>query len=180
MSKKNLVTETKVVFRFVNKSDIDSLVDYLDDNEISYDEDLADGTSPRFVSFGTSKKFTVGTSKFFDIYKKKGFTSFSYVDSLNPSAQTLDNVLSSVFVDNTPITVTLDEVNLEDDEEDDNTIYPDDDTIIALYNKVKKQKKSPKNYVVVSIEGLEGEFKATTNISLTNFGNLSDLFESID
>lgn len=177
MASKNLVTGTRVVFRFVNKSDIDNLVDYLDNNEISYDEDLADGTSPRFVSFGTSKKFTVGTSKFFDIYKKKGFTSFSYVDSLNPSAQTLDNVLSSVFIDNTPVTVTLDEVDLEDDDID---LSPDDETIIALFNKVKKQKKSPKNYVVVSIEGGNGEFKATTNTSLDNFGNLSDLFENID
>lgn len=176
MASKNLVTGTKVVFRFVNQSDIDNLVNYLDDNEISYDEDLADGTSPRFVSFGTSKKFIVGTSKFFDIYKKKGFTSFSYVDSLNPSAQTLDNVLSSVFVDITPI--TLDEVSLEDDEDD--TTLPDDDTIIALYEKVKKQKKSPRNYVVVGVEGVVGEFKATTNTSLNNFGNLNDLFESIN
>lgn len=163
-----LKENTKKVVRFVNSLDINKLVEFLNTNNISYDPDLTDGTPNRFVSFGTSKKYTVGTSQSFDIYIKKGFTSFSYVDSMADS-DVVNTLLGEMFEEIAPVNVVLDEVSLESE-------VPTE-IVRALYTKVKKQKKSPANYFVVS-DG-NGSYKATTSTSVENFGNLKELFETI-
>lgn len=163
-----LKENTKKVVRFVNAVDINKLVEFLDTNNISYDPDLTDGKPNRFVSFGTSKKYTVGTSQSFDIYIKKGFTSFNYVDSMFDSSA-VHNLLDEIFESIAVANVVLDEVSLDSE-------VPSE-IIRALYTKVKKQKKSPANYFVVS-DGNDS-YKATTCSSIVSFGNLKELFESI-
>jgi len=158
----------KVVFRFVNLEDIQKFVNFLDDNDISYDPDLADGTYPRFVSIGTSKKYTVGTSQKQDIYNKKNVTPIYFVDNLCNSGISVETVVENCFEDLVE-TVVEDEISLEDEV----TIVPNE-IVVALFEKIKSQKKSPKNYFI--IDDNNGGFKATTDNSLANYGNVYDLY----
>lgn len=162
----------KVVFRFVNLEDIQTFVDFLEDNDISYDPDLADDSSPRFVSIGTSKNYTVGTSKKQDIYIKKNVTPIYFVDSLCNSGISVDTVIENCFEDLVENNVE-DEISLEDEV----TIVPNE-IVVALFEKIKSQKKSPKNYFIVGNDN-DG-FKATTNNSLVNYGNVYDLYTNIN
>ncbi len=146
-------TNTKTVVRFVNQNDINDFIEFLDENDISYDPDLEESNYPRFVSIGTSKKYTVGTSKNFDIYLKKGFNSYAYVDSSNNASElcygNVDNFIEAFF--------ETEEEETGDDEITLNSVPKD--VVVALYNKVKALKQSPAKYFVMD-DG-NGSYKAS-------------------
>jgi len=84
------------------------------------------------------------------------------------SGISVETVVENCFEDLVE-TVVEDEISLEDEV----TIVPNE-IVVALFEKIKSQKKSPKNYFI--IDDNNGGFKATTDNSLANYGNVYDLY----
>ncbi len=146
---------------------------FADRLEVSVDQDNFIRTTGEAISIGTSKKYTVAGNADPSFYTRKhGITPI-----LLDKTTALDFIQS--VLDLVPIATPTPEVEEEVVAEVDEislTKY-NHSAINLLYAKVKGQKKSPKNYFVIDIDG---EYSVTTDSTRVNLGNLADIFAEIN
>lgn len=124
-------------------------------NEINVDNYLTTGSKNHDVNWIRNKSFAV----------KKSNQDNVDIESLNDNVYDfIVNCLAKYDENNSD-----DEVSLDDDR-------PDDDTVKALYDKVKGQKKSPARYYVV----YKNDKWIASTISDNSYGNLSVLMSEIN
>ena len=133
---------------------------------IAFAEQLNFSVSPNIENLEEGMYLTTGSKKF----------DVNWIKTAKFAKDKQPGIISNLLEDNGVVdfinnlidayTPESDEVDLDDEEE---IPTPSVDTIVALYNKVKSQKKSPKNYFIA----LRDDRWIATTSDDNSYGNLA-------
>lgn len=140
---------------------------------ITVDKDNYDRNEGETISLGTSKKYTVAGNADPSFYSRKHGITPVVLDKTTV-LDFIQSVLDLVTVETPVVTPSVDiEVSVEEPV----TSQYNHSAINLLYAKVKKSKKSPKNYFVIDTDG---EYSLTTDTTKVSIGNLAEIFAEIN
>jgi len=146
---------------------------FADRLEVSVDQDNFIRTTGEAISLGTSKKYTVAGNTDPSFYTRKHGITPVLLDKTS-ALDFIQSLLDLVTVETPVVTPSVDiEVSVEEPV----TSQYNHSAINLLYAKVKKSKKSPKNYFVVDTDG---EYSLTTDTTRVSIGNLAEIFAEIN
>ena len=133
---------------------------------LSVTSDISDIQEDNYLTIG-SKNYDINWIRNEDYANKKASAADIFISALSDNVDSFVNTCVEIYNENN----NTDEVSLEDDEDE---FSPDRNTIVALFSKVKSQKKSPARYYVVY---KNDNWVASTN-SDGSYGNLALLMEA--
>jgi len=157
---------TRSIFYIDDVNIAKACVAFAEELGLSVTSDISDVQEDNYLTIG-SKNYYINWIRNEDYANKKARESNISITFISENADVFVNTCIEVYSENN----NSDEVSLEDDEDE---FSPDRDTVIALFSKVKSQKKSPARYYVVY---KNDNWVASTN-SDGSYGNLALLMEA--
>lgn len=157
---------TRSIFYIDDVNIARACVAFAEELGLSVTSDISNIQEDNYLTIG-SKNYDINWIRNEEYANKKANDSDISITTISDD---VDNFVTScvhMYIDNN----NSDEVSLEDDED---VFSPDRDTVIALFSKVKAQKKSPARYYVVY---KNDNWVASTN-SDGSYGNLALLMEA--
>lgn len=161
-----------LAFKIVDNDLKNAILNYALLKSLSVDVDWLDATEG-YVSIGTSKKYQIAGNTTDSPYVKKG------IEVINGTVENATEIFTAIKV---LVAVTN---NVTDNESEEDTLnYAETEALVKLHGQIKKNRKAPKNYNLLIVDG---EYKAVVldkiNVFVSNgaedLGNIADLMQNI-
>ena len=158
-----------LAFKIVDKEFKNAVLSYAAEKNLNVDLEWINADTG-YVSIGTSKKYQIAGNSTDAPYVKKGV---EIVDG------TVNNA-TFIFMEINALVPTTEEVMPEED----TLNYVETEALVKLHSQIKKNKKSPKNYNLMIVEG---EYKAVALDKVTilvsngsvDLGNIAELMQNV-
>lgn len=159
-----------LAFKIVDKELKNAILGYAVVKQLTVDEDWFNSTEG-YISIGTSKKYQIAGNSTDAPYIKKGVR---IIHGITSNA-------TEIFTEIDFLIPVTEEVETP---EEDTLNYVETEALVKLHSQIKKNRKSPKNYNLMIVEG---EYKAVilekVNILISNgaedLGNIAELIQNV-